>query len=417
MRRIALLVLLLIALLFFFWTRNRQRASKRVPTKVQTPVVVVYDDEDKLRDEVVRDGRVDDSALATITRQGSANKIAEAYYIAAKNEYDHGRYAEGIPYAQRAASFAPGEQGIHLLAAVLMLSANDARGAVEESDRAAQLNPTSADAFRILGQACYADHQFARAGEAWETSLRLKADDKLAEQLAKLRRENAVESEFAETTDGRFNIRYEQGRLSPELRDQLFNVLERAYEDIARDLRASPAGRITVTLYTKQQFRDVTQAPTWSGGVDDGTLRIPIGEINSVTPQLEGALRHELTHWFVRAMAPRCPVWLNEGVAQLEEPRNASSFTPELRQKLRGSVERFASLEGSFLGKNDEAAELAYLQSFIAAEHLRDAHGWDGLRAILARISSGDSSESALRAVTGEGYAELERDVQQSLAP
>jgi len=416
MRRIALLVLLLAALLVL-WTRSRQTPPTRRSVSMPMPGVVVLENAESLRPQVLRDGHVDEAALAAIAREGSANKAGAAYYIAARNEYDHARYADGIPYAQRAVLLVPAEPGVHMLAAALMLNSNDARGAVEESERAAQLNPNSAEAFRILGYACYADRQYARAAEAWEASLKLRNDGTVADALARLRRENTVESTFAETTDGRFDIRSEQGRLSPELRDQMFTVLERAFSDIARDLNVAPSGHITVTLYTQQQFRDVTHAPTWSGAVNDGTLRIPIGDVQSVTPQLEAALRHELTHWFVRAIAPRCPVWLNEGIAQLEEPRRTTSFSPELETQLRSAPEPFANLEGSFMSRGDDAARVAYMQSLIATEHLRDKYGWEGLRAILARSANGEGSESALRAVSGEGYAELERVVQQSVTP
>jgi hypothetical protein len=415
MRRIALLALLLAALLFL-WTRTRHASPTRSSARVQALGVVVFDNAETLRREILRDDRVDDTALGMIAREGNANRAGAAYYIAARNEYDHARYADGIPYVQRALVLVPAEPAVHLLAAALLLSSNDAHGAVDESERAVHLSPNSAEALRILGYACYADRQYARAAEAWENSLKLRSDDTVAEALARLRRENAVESTFAESTDGRFDIRSEQGRLSAELRDQLFTVLERAFNDIARDLQMSPSGHITVTLYTQQQFRDVTQAPTWSGAVNDGTLRIPIGEINSVTPELEAALRHELTHWFVRAIAPRCPVWLNEGIAQLEEPRRASTFSPESREQLRSALEPFSNLEGSFLNRSDESARSAYMQSLIAAEHLRGEYGWEGLRAILSSIASGESGESALRGVTGEGYAELERHVQQSVA-
>src|SRR5205814_97190 len=74
-----------------------------------------------------------------------------------------------------------------------------------------------------------------------------------------------------------------------------------------------------------------TEAPSWAGALNDGKLRIPIGGVDAMNPELGRVLEHELTHSFIRSMARgRCPTWLNEGLAQLMEPRSAAMFSQEL---------------------------------------------------------------------------------------
>src|SRR5437660_2481667 len=43
---------------------------------------------------------------------------------------------------------------------------------------------------------------------------------------------------------------------------------------------------MVVTLYTQKQFFNITEAPSWAGGLNDGKLRIPIQGVTSMTPEL-----------------------------------------------------------------------------------------------------------------------------------
>jgi len=96
---------------------------------------------------------------------------------------------------------------------------------------------------------------------------------------------------------------------------------------------------------------DITEAPSWAGAVNDGKLRIPVGGLSSITPQVERVLKHELTHSFVASIAAgRCPTWLNEGLAQVMEGRDSSETGQELAPLFRQRKEiPLSMLEGSFI--------------------------------------------------------------------
>ncbi len=107
--------------------------------------------------------------------------------------------------------------------------------------------------------------------------------------------------------------------------------MENQYQDLGRQLSYEPAENIIVILYTQREFVDITEAPSWAGALNDGKLRIPIGGVTAMNPELQRVLKHELTHSFIASLAGgRCPVWLNEGVAQLMEPRSASMYAQSL---------------------------------------------------------------------------------------
>src|SRR5207342_2089604 len=98
------------------------------------------------------------------------------------------------------------------------------------------------------------------------------------------------------------------------------------YDALVRDLGSPPRDNILVTLYIEQAFFDVTHAPSWSGAVNDGKLRIPVSGLSSMTSELARVLKHELAHSFVnQASGGRCPTWLNEGIAQAVEPKSLAS--------------------------------------------------------------------------------------------
>jgi hypothetical protein len=136
-----------------------------------------------------------------------------------------------------------------------------------------------------------------------------------------------------------------------------------------RDLGYSPHNTIVVTLYTGQAFFDVTRAPSWVGAINDGKLRIPISGVTSMTPDLAHVLKHELAHSFITQMSGgRCPAWLHEGIAQLEEGKSIASYGRLLAQLFGAEREiPYNVLEGSFMQFSSEATPHA--ESLAAAEY------------------------------------------------
>jgi hypothetical protein len=128
-------------------------------------------------------------------------------------------------------------------------------------------------------------------------------------------------------------------------------------------------------------------------------------------------VRHELTHTFVNQLsAGRSPAWLNEGIAQLLEPRTLGSRTAQLAQVFR--VEReipLNMLERGFGSFSTEEAVLAYDESLLAARYLNSHYGMGDLIRVLERIGLGDSVESALRSILHSDYGRLEEDIRAEL--
>jgi hypothetical protein len=264
----------------------------------------------------------------------------------------------------------------------------------------------------------YDSGRFAEAIENWKRAQQLQPSEAIAGYLEKAEREAKVEGNFSEREGTHFVLRYEGRQAAFHFPSQLLYTLDRQYGELQRDLGFAPDSTITVILYTEQQFFDVTQAPSWAGALNDGKLRIPVRDLSDVTPQLESVLRHEMTHSFIHALTHgRCPTWLNEGLAQMEEPRSSGAFAAPLARLLHdGRAVPLRYLEGPFLRLSPAQAQLAYAESLAATEYLRSAYGMYALRHMLELLSDGEAPEAALNRAFRANYAEIESGLGEYLA-
>ncbi|MGH9670463.1 MAG: peptidase MA family metallohydrolase [Terriglobales bacterium] len=368
---------------------------------------------EELSGRVVVQGRVDPGALAAVEKEGFPENSAAAYYAAAEYEYSHGNLEQSRIYLERALSFTPNNSIIVDNYAYVLLVLGKTEEGLSQAGRATRMAPNSADAFKILGMAYYKSDKTEEAIRAWKRSLELRPDSSVRQYLRKAEREQTAESQFGQEETGHFTLRFEGRQSSAALRQEILATLEAHYSELAGALGASPRASIPVILYTGQAFFDVTQAPGWSGAINDGKLRIPIEGVSSVTPELSRVLKHELAHSFIADITHnRCPTWLNEGVAQALEPKSSAAHGRALaRLFTSGSQTPLNALEGPFNRFSTQQAVVAYAESLAAVEYIRDNYGMSDVVRILERIGQGSSTEAALRATIHSGYASLEEEI------
>jgi peptidase MA superfamily protein len=345
-------------------------------------------------------------------------KSALAYFMAANYEYEQNRGAAALRYMKHAVSLAPDQPVLHTWYSVLLRDAEQYPEAIAQGERAAELAPRSAVPLRILGMAYYDAGRVSDAVNAWNRAQQIEPDDQVASYLDKAGREARVEEKFAERESSHFRLRYEGRQTGVAFRADLLRTLERQFADLSRDLGFAPQQTIIVILYTEEQFFDVTRAPAWASGLNDGKLRIPVKDLAAVDAKLERVLKHELTHSFILSLAgTRCPGWLHEGLAQMEEPRSTAEFAPQLAALFtKGEAAPLGALERSFGQLTPQQAAVAYTESLAVTEYLRDRYGMRVVLSLLHSIAEGEPPESALQQVTGLNYARLESDVAAQLA-
>ena len=98
------------------------------------------------------------------------------------------------------------------------------------------------------------------------------------------------------------------------------------------------------------------------------------------------------------------------------EPRTLAYRLPRLAELFKQEREiSINELERGFTSFNDIEAALAYDESLVTAQYIRDTYGMGDVLRILDRIGQGDSTESAMRAAIHEDYRQLENDLRTYL--
>lgn len=366
---------------------------------------------------IVKEGKVDSDALAKLEGKGNNELSATADFIAGKFEFEHGNVDQARRYFDSALRFQAENATVLIYYAALLVRTGKATQALTYAQRAVSAAPQSPDAYTVLGYAQQACDRTKDAVASWKHSLELRPDPAVQQYLDKAQREQNVETDFAQRESTHFVLHYEGKQTSEVFRGQIIAALESDYDDLSRDLGTPPRDNILVTLYTEQAFFDVTRAPSWSGALNDGKLRIPISGLSSLTSELARVLKHELAHSFINSLsAGRCPPWLHEGIAQLMEPKSLGSDGHQLAElfKTQRNIP-LNVLEGSFMSFSGTQAYLAYAESLAAVSYINDTNGMSDIQRILQRLSEGSSTESALRATIHSDYGQLESELAKYL--
>jgi tetratricopeptide (TPR) repeat protein len=298
---------------------------------------------------------------------------------------------------------------------MLLLGAAVAAHLLADSDNARRYlvdalryDPALTSASLLLGEILYRGGDLNGAIETYERAAAHAPDHRLLEsRLEDWRKEAALHDRFARKLTDHFTVLFE-GPAEAELAARALEVLEAAYWRIGAALYTYPSDVITVVLYTREQFRDVTRAPEWAGGAYDGRIRVPVlGALNE-RKEFERVLTHEFTHALVKTLAPRgVPQWLNEGLAMYFEGTDLTT----LAERVRAVEARHAlsTLERPFTGMSDTAATLAYAQSAVAVKVLMDEAGAPAVVGILAELGRGVRFAEAFERHANLPYAEFQK--------
>lgn len=369
-----------------------------------------------MRARLVRNGSVDREALAAIEKMQNPHFTAVAYDVVAAEAYGAGDTDTAERYLRMALSLEPLQAAATGHYAAMLVGLHRYSEAIAIAEQATRAAPQDAAMWYLLGMAEFAADHTAQAIEAWKRSMALKPTVRVQQLLNKAMREEIVQADYREDESAHFTLHYEGGKSSPAMRRALLETLEGEFNELSNQFGFAPRDNLAVVVYNNRAFTSVTQAPAWADGLNDGKLRIATQNMEVLTPDVAGVLKHELTHSFIgQATHDRCPPWLNEGVAQLAQGRTTGDFgrlLPALYQQDKQIP--LAALEGSFARLSGMAATVAYGESLAAVEVIQKTYGFGDLVRILQRIGSGMSTEQALRATIHSSYSDLDDQIKAS---
>src|SRR5450631_322388 len=152
-----------------------------------------------------------------------------------------------------------------------------------ELERTRPNSPDSVELLYFLGLVLYETDNRQQAMELWEQALKLAPDrPEIVNLLKKSRKETAVEGNMDRGNSSRFNLTYDPG-VNTSLAMAILDVLENASNQVGAELGHFPEARVPVVIYKRDDYKVVTNSPDWSGGVYDGTIRLPFGALSEIT--------------------------------------------------------------------------------------------------------------------------------------
>ncbi len=367
----------------------------------------------------VKDNAVDEAYLQgldnEVLRNPSAenrHRLTQGYQQAAIFLTRRGDTEAAIEKYRHALKFAPDDFALRLALGYLLVKEKHHNEAIELLRSAELQFPNSPDFPVLLGSAYYATENLDRAIEEWKKALAMADNPRLREALARAEQERSVAGTYQELRSEHFLLRYEKREIKP-LGEEVLKTLEAGFRDLELHLDVYPRETIIVLLYPDLAFRDITRLPNWVGAVNDGKIRVPVSGVSNMTLELARVLKHELTHSFVRQVTlGRCPIWFNEGLAQLEEGATTAAYGTQLgRAFALGLMPPYSALEGTFMDLPAEVVSLAYAKSLAGVEYLRDTYGLGEIRRLLKLMASNPDFNSLLQNELRSGYSAFEQEV------
>jgi tetratricopeptide (TPR) repeat protein len=368
---------------------------------------------------VVKDGEIDSGYIAQAEAQAKAGaptalrRAAWAHFAAGEFDLSQNELDGAIQHFEAMEAFA-GQQHELLRLSLLgraraLLLESEFSSALEAIERVRKIAPRSAEAAAMAGWAHYRLNQTDAAIADFETAQRLGPNEGVARLLNKVKQDRNAESDFREGESSHFVLRY-HGGASHQLAREIIQSLEEQFRSLSSELRYTPPEPIAVILYTREAFRDVTRAPGWSSAVNDGRIRVPVQGVETVSPELQRILKHELTHSFVfQKTAGRCPTWLHEGVAQfMEGRRTGADAGPLVAFFEHGQGKGLRYYPGSWMNMTAPQARFAYAWSLAVVEAIEAQSGLAAVDRLLDAERTEASGEAALRLALHTNFSGLD---------
>lgn len=271
------------------------------------------------------------------------------------------------------------------------------------------------NAYIYLGEIAYSSDNLKETVKYWRKALTLNPSlTDLKSRLEKVERENQIENKFNTAKIKYFKVKFE-GYKDSENAWKALRILENARYKIGSDFKLYPTFPITVIIYTSKQFNTLTNSLDWALGMYDGKIRVKKEDLIKGEKLLRRVLFHEYTHALIHKITKgNIPIWLNEGIAQFEEPDkdNITSEKKWLQNKLqRKELISISKLETIFAARNDiNDIKLAYLESKLFVCYLMDRYGFHHFDKLLKCLGKGEKFDVSLKKIFYKDLEKLEEE-------
>ncbi|MBI4596365.1 MAG: tetratricopeptide repeat protein [Candidatus Tectomicrobia bacterium] len=362
-------------------------------------------------------------ALSVLLAASEVNKgdkidtaLASTYYMIGMEAIKSKEFRDALDNFEASIKYDPKEAKYHFGLGLAYFNLDNYYQAALSFQEAINLDPENINSLHFLGEIYYRQNHLRDAVGVWKKALQLRPEDKkLAARLAKVLREEQVESNLSEGSSPNFVLRYD-GEKHEKAGKMALELLSMAYDKVGADLDFYPKEEVTTILYSEEEFKDVTLTPDWTKGLFDGKIRLPIKGIGTDEESFSRVIFHEYTHAAIYLLTKgNVPTWLNEGMAIYEE----GSFKTELNQALQKAVRDNAlfsikDLEKSFMNLPRERAILAYAQSYSWVKYVIDTYSLADLQEIFKKLGQAKTIGQSFDETLSISTSDLESDWRHS---
>jgi tetratricopeptide (TPR) repeat protein len=324
--------------------------------------------------------------------------LAEAWASLGIAQLHAGRLRQSRDSLEKAVAARPESAGYRVLLAQVLFREGDLRAARRETDEALGLDPANAAARELSGDLYDKESRLNLALAEWEAAAAAGASPALGGKIDRARREMAVEEGMGREVSRFFVILYDRD-VSRALIQGILELLDRAFNTLHDRLGEYPRDEIKVILYSQTAYRDVTQAPDWSGGSYDGKIRIPVGGLKTAgeAAGLQNILVHEMTHAFLFRMAPLgLPLWFEEGLATAFQGWDPVKTRAWLAEHPTNGLATLDDVDRTLRGRGGNVTA-GYAAARLAVNDLEEIRGFGAVRRIVAGVGAGEPFEEVFR--------------------
>lgn len=279
-----------------------------------------------------------------------------------------------------------------------------------------------------LGRCHYELKHFEEAIDCWERALTLTNDER--EKQAIKNSLNSAREMMASTDDStreenqRFVIHF-AGDSQQDIGDITSDALEDIYFQVTDSLNFSPDVKINVVFFLTEDYYKVSRE--WSAASAQGIqIMVPLKSGYKTPDYVKGLLAHEFTHTIIHLKTNnRCPLWLNEGIAQYQEfavaygsadiirPDYESIMQSEFVQKQNPT--RLSQVQGMMSGSSRLDVSKAYIASYLAVRCMADFYGEQSLDTVLSSLGQGKSIDESMVEATGKNMIDFQDEFEHWL--
>ena len=341
-------------------------------------------------DTMLPAAREKQSSIATM-------KLAQSYSKQGTTQFQKKDFVGALESYKKAHGYVKNSETTYNLAVTYHHLKDDWNASLLFSDLL-RLEPRNTTALNYLGEIAWRKENLREAQSFWEESYRIKKDPEIKAKLERLKKERKASDSYDDSSTRHFLIKYDGGTADPLLVYELTDFLELTFQDLSSKFEEYPNAPFVVVLYPQKDYFNITDAPGWSGGVNDGKIKLPIRGVDSLNEELKRVLIHELAHSFIDIKTGNnCPVWLHEGLAQYLEGKRPGELAGEGLRKMaeQNGLPRMEQLRGSFQRADSKEAGVLYLLSLSFTQFLMDHYGYYEINSLLQELGKGVDFDTA----------------------